>query len=450
MNFARGAVWFGIAVQAALVGSCSDRALLSSTASPYLTDPSGCEPGDCSLSEALVQEVAAGFLHDVGFRRLALEASLLNVDNTYARERLNAYAVAGGWESLPEFDPPSATLYVGANDQVEVDEYRDWSQQASLIAGDDESHWSIDHWLTLGQLAFFRYPTQRLPQLEQVVSLGKQANRAAIEEVGLWIHGGRALGGLVSVRYADGSDAIAVTCATCHAQGNDEDPLNIGAPSRIDLSNLDHAGWGPGRIDVTADGVDNPVAIADLRATRVQRRLHHTGNLENSLAALAVRVETLLITNQLGAVRPPRALAYALAAYIWSLGADLASKTTGLERAKRSSAFGAQVFEASCASCHDGAWGEGEWVSINSVKTDPLVAQSTARGTGGYRVPALLGFTERPLSHEARTTGLSAWLGGEMSAGARPGHALSTRGTPLAEDELEAVIAYLRDAFVAR
>src|SRR5690606_25789129 len=198
-------------------------------------------------------------------------------------------------------------------------------------------------------------------------------------------------------------------------------------------------------VDVTADGLTNPVAIADLRVTRVQRRLHHTGNLRNSLLALGVRVETLLITNQHGAVRPPRALAFALAVYIWSLGTDLVSNSVGLRQAEPLHPEGARVFQTRCASCHAGVWGEGEWASIAAVGTEPLVAESIARGTGGYRVPALLGFHERPRGHEALTVTVATWLNGTPPS--TSGHSTLTSGSPLRDDELESLTAYLSTAF---
>ena len=107
------------------------------------------------------------------------------------------------------------------------------------------------------------------------------------------------------------------------------------------------------------------------------------------------------------------------------------------------------MFDQRCVTCHEGEWGEGEWVSVDVVGTEPLVALSPARGTGGYRVPALLGFKDRKLSHEARVDSLEAWLNGSAAdAGiASTGHALATTGSVLSANELRAVSKFVRAAF---
>jgi hypothetical protein len=99
----------------------------------------------------------------------------------------------------------------------------------------------------------------------------------------------------------------------CHARPDPTGQLRHGLASDFDLGALVGEHWGPGRVDVTADARDNPVAIPDLRATRRQQRLHHAGNLRGGLEALASRTETLLISARDDVVRPPREIAFALA-----------------------------------------------------------------------------------------------------------------------------------------
>ena len=436
------AVWI-----VALASACSERAWQPASGSAERnSDRDRCDADSCELDEQSVRASAAAFLNDVSVRRQTLESSLEYTENTYAKERLTSYAVAGEWETLPVFDAPTAALYVDSNDAIAKRDYGTWSERTLERAGSKWPTWSLSDWLDAGKTAYFLYPAQRVAQLRQLVTVGARANAHVLRSAGLWRDASQTLGGLVNARYADGSEAIALTCASCHAQVNPEGELVVGAPSPIDVFDPE-AGWGPGRVDVTADGVNDPVAIADLRATRVQRRLHHSGNVTNSLLGLAVRIETLLITNYQGGVRPPRELAFALAVYIWSLGEALASSSAGLDAVSASLQDGARVFEARCASCHAGVWGEGDWVPVNAVGTDPLVATSPARGTGGYRVPTLLGMGERPRGHEARVVELEVWLNGETASTTGEGHAYRATGQALSESDLSALTAYLRAAF---
>lgn len=46
---------------------------------------------------------------------------------------------------------------------------------------------------------------------------------------------------------------------------------------------------------VASDAQNNPIVIADVRATKFQKYLHRTANVKNSIAALATRIESGLI-----------------------------------------------------------------------------------------------------------------------------------------------------------
>ena len=61
------------------------------------------------------------------------------------------------------------------------------------------------------------------------------------------------------------------------------------------------------------------VAISDLRPVRSEHYLHHDATVRNGLVELAIRIETLIITSNKLALRPPRKLVFALALYLWEL-----------------------------------------------------------------------------------------------------------------------------------
>jgi mono/diheme cytochrome c family protein len=136
---------------------------------------------------------------------------------------------------------------------------------------------------------------------------------------------------------------------------------------------------------VTADGIDNPVAITDLRPVRYQQNLHHAATLHNDPLALAVRIETLIITSHGESVRPPRKIAAALAVYLLSL-----APTTPLPEGD-----GAVIFARECGSCHAGEAASGPPVPLAAVGTDSAVGASPDRGTGRYRVPSLRAVGDR-------------------------------------------------------
>jgi hypothetical protein len=172
------------------------------------------------------------------------------------------------------------------------------------------------------------------------------------------------------------------------------------------------ASWGQGHLDVTADARDNPVAIPDLRATRHQQRLHHTGNLYGGLEALAVRTETLLITARENVVRPPREVAFALAYYVWSLGDGRPSREL----------TPSALFRTSCGRCHSGSTGAGGIISAAEVGTDEAAAESPIRGTGGYRAPTLRDVSQRArLTHLGWALTLEEFFAPERLT-AHPGH----------------------------
>ncbi len=436
-------LWSALAVSSI---ACSERAPVAGVSDSTI---GACDPHDCALSDTTVSQLAEAFLLDCTFRRVTLQESLLVTSNAYAQERLTNYAQPTGWDSLPVFNPPVAELRVDEQGSVSTGEY---AKTLAEAPSSEFTAWTVGQWEELGRRAFHAYPAQHSPLLEREVSVGEATDPTRIAALGVWQSSTRTLGGLTSTRYPDGSTGVALTCASCHARPDDTQAVIDGPPSNINLTAFsEDISWGPGKVDVTADELDNPVAIADLRATRSQRRLHHSGNLANGLGALVVRIETLLTSNLNAAVRPPREVAFALGVYVWRLGERQRDNLLGRSVAARNHTEGAEVFERRCQTCHDGEWGEGAWVPVDAVGTEPLVAQSPARGSGGYRVPALVGFGARKLSHEALSGGVDVWLGGAepRTGDSRMGHAEATGGSPLDVRERAALVEFLQAAFDA-
>ena len=327
------------------------------------------------------------FVEDATARRAALESSLAVSDNGYAELRLNHYAVADtGWDALPVFDPPVRPVGL---------------DQPPAPVG-TESAWTRQALLQLGERAFRSYPAQRQPALSRLL-----AEPTLLERVGLQHDREGRLLGVVLASYPDGSEQPALSCEACHSRLNEAGVAQHGPASDFDLGALLNAGagesdWGPGRVDVTPDDADNPVAIPDLRATRHQRWLHWSGNLRNDLPSLTVRIETLLVTSSNQVVRPPRQLALALALYVRSLGERPAPPAAP-------SPEGSRIFDAQCRSCHAGPTGEGQRIAVQEVGTDPGAADSSTRGTGAYRTPSLFRVAERTrLTHDGRYESLAA------------------------------------------
>lgn len=392
----------------------------------------GAEPGASETER---------YLTDRAFRRAELVASLTTTDNDYARLRLARYESgdARDWSLRPVWNPPAAPL-VPAETPLRALELRSSTDRASL--------------LRLGEEAFSRYPAMLA---STAVEAALRAPGAAAR-YGFFTSADGNVGGLLRVALADGSIGLAYSCATCHrapdAQGAAVPGLAngaldlgaLGADSNPTIPPAEEARlrrWGPGRVDVTTDDGREPVAIPDLRAVREQSHLQRSGAVRRrSLSALAIRIETLLITSHREAVRPPREVALGLALYLDSLADSLPSP--------RVEHPGAAVFAARCSRCHTPpSWGGG-LVSADEVGTDPTLARSATRGTGSYRVPSLRGVgARRWLLHDGSVEGLDALLDparlsdgyrGARGAGAIPGHVF---GTDLPAAERSALRAFL-------
>jgi mono/diheme cytochrome c family protein len=269
------------------------------------------------------------------------------------------------WDDLPVYNPTSLDVDVSPDDPEAL--------------------------RALGEQAFFHYPAQ------------------------LWQARGEYL---VSVPTAVGP-RTAATCATCH---------DGGAPG-VASATLD-VGLGAGRVDVTTADGSEPLRIPDLRPVRDQRYLHASAAVrQRDLIALAIRIETLIITAHHETERPPPIVALALATYLWSLApAPPPAPSTDAER------HGAALFGDRCAGCH----ASGEPVAVERVGTDPAAARSRDRGTGTYRPPSLRGVRDRALLlHDGSIHSLVELLDPERIA---PGHRF---GTSLSAGDRSDLVAFL-------
>jgi len=392
----------------------------------------GAEPG---ASEA------QRYLTDRAFRRAELVASLTTTDNDYARLRLARYdtADARDWSLRPVWNPPAAPL-VPATAPLRPLELPTSTDRSSL--------------LSLGEAAFSRYPAM----LASTTVEATLRTPGAAARYGFWTSADGHVGGLLRVALADGTVGLAYSCATCHRAPDAEgravpglangalDLGALGADSNPTIPPAEEARlrrWGPGRVDVTTDDGREPIAIPDLRAVREQSHLQRSGAVRRrSLSALAIRIETLLITSHHEAVRPPREVALGLALYLDSLADSLP--------VARVDHPGAAVFAARCGGCHaPPTWGGG-LVAAGEVGTDPALARSPTRGTGSYRVPSLRGVgARRWLLHDGSVEGLDALLDparlrddypGARGVGAIPGHVF---GLDLPAPERSALRAFL-------
>jgi cytochrome c5 len=403
------------------------------------------------------------YLDDASYRRANLVASLVNPENSYSTLRLAHYATgdANDWDRLPEWNPPAEPIEAGDLDADGGASTSRLSTAAVSLALPDSVQ-SLDDpaLLALGAAAFARYPSQLASYFSVAL-----ASPTAASRYGLWVDASRGVGGLVRARMADGSVAIALTCSTCHAApgadgaiapGLPNHQLNVGAAlldapgASVDpLASSAIAAWGPGRLDVTTTAGTEPARIPDLRPAQWLTYLQQDATVRVvDRATLAIRIETLLVTSNEAAVRPPRIVALALASYVASLAQALPSP----EAAASASPRGATVFGAQCAACHVPPALTGTPVPLSVVATDPTLGLSSVRGTGTYRVPSLHGVGSRgPLLHDgtvpsvdamfdpARTT--PSFEGKLHGAGAVPGHSY---GLDLSSDDRAALVAYLK------
>jgi mono/diheme cytochrome c family protein len=402
------------------------------------------------------------YLDDATFRRSELVASLWSPQNEYSQLRLEHYATGDSedWDLLPEWNPPVDVIQAseldapgGASTAVMSANAAALELPEDVVSEDDPAL------VALGEAAFHRYPVQVDAYLGVALT-----SRAAAARYGLWVDDARGTGGLVRARMADGSGAVGETCSTCHeaslggalTPGRSNagfDPgqamLDSGSVSDAAVASA-IAAWGPGRLDVTTTVGTEPVRIADLRPVRWLSYLQADATVAQSdRTSLAIRLETLIITSHGEQLRPPRVVTLALAAYV----ASLADALPGIDAATQASPAGAQVFAASCTSCHMPGPLTGPPVPLAVVGTDPALGESPYRGTGNYRVPSLHGVgTRGPLLHDGTVPSLDAmfdparvtpaFVGKLHGTGAVPGHPF---GLDLDAADRAALLTFLKE-----
>jgi mono/diheme cytochrome c family protein len=398
-----------------LTGGVRWRALALSAALAACADDPCAEPEDAL-------DAARAYQRDACVRRSAMVASVSAADTPYGELRLTHYALAGDrlegedWDTLPVFDRSVRRLRV--RDGTAPDAALETGSVVSAPPSDLASY------VAAGADAFDRYPIQ--------IDLGLAAlrDRATAERTGLSVDEGGLVRGVVEVETSTGWN-VSLTCAACHARDG-EDGVVLAPNEHLDLGALfGHDDWPVGTIDVTDDGVSNPIRPSDLRPIAHQARLQHTGNLFNGRVARMARIETLMITQLGERFRPPREIVAAIALFLEAQGDALPRPDAGDP--------GAVPFAASCSGCHRGEGLSGPPVSAASVGTDPVATTGGQRGTGAYRAPSLLGVADRRgVFHDGSAADLRAVLG--LSPSDHRGHGF---GRALDDADREAIASYL-------
>lgn len=328
---------------------------------------SPAEPGEVDA----VISAGQAYADDFAVARAALEASIVDPSNGYSARRLTNYT-PDGWGALPVLSAKVAPIFVGQPP----------GEFAALPVAPEA--WTDEGVRALGEAAFYRWPGQIVEALRPLLD-----DPAALRRVGLNPGPDGSLP-LVWVELESGVYP-ALTCATCHAWRDADGTDTPGRPSVFNYSAVVGGTWGPGRVDVTGDGISNPTAVTDLRPMRFQQYLHKAATLHNDPVALAVRAETLMITSSREAWRPSRAMAFGLAWYFWRLADDLPA----IPAADGPHAEGRAIFAANCAGCHAGAAMTSAPKPMDAIGTPDAVGRSPSRGTGHWRVPSLRGVGTR-------------------------------------------------------
>lgn len=417
-------------------------------------EPAAREPAAPFTEPWLLAQADRYLGDDPTHRRRALERSLRNPENTYSRTRLGAYARADlGWDLLPEWTPR-----VRAVDRQLVADLaagRPLALQGAAPLWDGARPTTLAQWQELGRRVFFGYPLR-----PEVFAEHALAHPDVARAVGLRAAPDGSVPGTVAFLDIDGRARVGITCALCHV-AIEGDAVVVGRARRdfdyggmrlayhrdtgapIDARLAERmAAWGPGRADITEDDDEDPVAIVDLWQIQSLGALTQAGTLrhaelgEDAPLALAIRQETQILHANRERTRPPRALAWALAMYIYSLTPPPPRASTDPAVAR-----GDAIFRRDCTACHSGPTLSGEPIPAEDIGTDPALARGTSRGTGVYRPAPLLRVGDAaPYLHHGVVASLEQLFDPARLA-AIPGH---VPGTDLAPAERADLIAYLR------
>ncbi|MDB4960621.1 MAG: hypothetical protein JWP01_620 [Myxococcales bacterium] len=448
-----GKRWSTIALACAMV-ACSGKPEPAPPPAPPVVEAA------TAWSDAWILREGQRFLADTPYRRVALEHSLTNHQNLYSRQRLASYGRGtGGWDLLPVWNPRSRPVTAELVTELARGEM-------PAVAADQAPLWdgveptTMAGWIALGRRVFFEYPMRAEVYMEYGLTRPEIADAVGVERTSVG-----AVPGLVVFRNTDGDTRVGITCAICHSTVRDGTLVVGAARRRFDYGRLRlayfaetgapvdpelarrMATWGPGRADVTEDNDEDPVTIPDLYGVREQRWLTQAGTIRHdSPLALAIRQETQLTDSNHQLVRPPRALAWALAVYVYSLAppARAVTRSPVVEH-------GATVFAARCATCHANAAFGGRPIAASTIGTNPSLATGRGRGTGSYRVPTLLGVRDgAPYLHDGSVSSLAelvspdrldpGYRAGRLGPGPIPGH---RAGTDLDRSDRDALLAFL-------
>jgi len=356
---------------------------------------------------------ADDFMTDRAFRRAELEAMMWRPELPYAEKLLSHYGRAdGGWEYLPQ-------LAVRTQPVMAEEPGAAFAPTIELTGGVVPT--TEAEWIALGEQVFTEMPMRRDAYLEWLV-----LNPQVWDEVGIEVTDDGRVAGFMRFEDTRGRVRVGITCSACHAAGGvpgqANTKMNLGLARALfaeaqGQQTDESFEWGPGKVDITDDGVTDPLAIPNLWGVDAQEYINASGVIRQaSPASLAVRFETQYIINHSFEARPPRVLAWALAMYVRSLDAPASPVPADGELV----AEGREIFEASCAGCHDGARKfSGALVRAEALTSDPLAAASLRRGTGFYKVPSLegIGAAGGPFLHDASSASLDDLLTAGHPAG---------------------------------
>ncbi|MEL6182381.1 MAG: hypothetical protein AAFS10_25720, partial [Myxococcota bacterium] len=340
------------------------------------------------------------WLTDRAWRRERLEEALWDPELPYARKRLGSYGLeVGGWDLLPEIEDRVEPVSPTTMAQPFVGE--------PLLTEQPQTE---AEWRALGERAFWTMPMRRDAYAEWLVT-----RPDLWDAVGLQKDAEGNLRGLVRFRDARGQTRVGITCALCHGNqgraGEANRTLNLGLARALYIEEYlgrepgVYAHWGAGRVDVTDDDIDDPLAIQDLWGVPWLSHLNNSGGIRNvSPASLAVRFETQFIVGHALEARPNRTLIWALTLYLLTFERPNPEPDMGSR--------GASLFAQRCASCHNPERGySGGLVEAELLTSDPTAAFSPLRGTGSYKTPSLLGVGHGgPYLHDGTVPNLAALL----------------------------------------
>ncbi|MFT7580908.1 MAG: mono/diheme cytochrome c family protein [Myxococcota bacterium] len=390
---------------------------------------SACDQGDDDAPLPL-----PAYLTDADARRALLESALWRPQLPYSSELLDSYGLGDrGWDLLPPQPTTTRPFTVADAEALAGGQTLDGSDVVELLPAvlpNDEAGWR-----NLGRRVFAHLPMREDGYLTWLAS-----NPKVWPDVGVTPRDDGSVRGLVVFPRARGGAAVGVTCAFCHGGddllGRGDRRLDVGEIRARHAEALGRTArnlrdWGPGRADVTDDGVPSITAIPDLWGVGKAAYLNASGAIAvDSLGTLAMRFETQYIKGHRMRTRPARTLMWALAQFLAELTPPTAPArdTTTRSPFAASSAppalvdAGRESFDQRCARCHqpDRAF-SGRLVRADVLAVEASVATTPERGTGFYKVPSLLGVRgNAPYLHDGSVPTLHALLASGHPLGNAP------------------------------